>query len=98
MPLVGQADAEVDGAPSGVTEQMPAKVTPPPTSEQTELSPALVVPSVVGVAPQAEGPASPVEVATTAPRQEQPDAVTVVSEGAAQSMPPMTQATTPDAG
>jgi len=48
----------------------------------------LVASSMVGVAPQAEGLASPVEVAMTAPSQEQPDAATVVSKGAVQSVPP----------
>ena len=38
------------------------------------------------------------EVATTMPSQEQPDAATVVSEGVAQSMLPAAQATVPDAG
>ena len=48
----------------------------------------LVASSMAGMAPQAEGPASPVGVAASAPSQEQPDAATVVSERAAQSMPP----------
>ena len=56
-------------------------VTPPSSSERMEPPPVLVASSVVGAAPQAEGPASPVEVAATAPSQEQPDAATVVSEG-----------------
>ena len=56
--------------PSVVAEQAAAEVTPPSTSERTELPPVLVASSMVGVATQAEGPVSPVEVATTAPSQE----------------------------
>ena len=58
----------------------------------------LVAPSVVGVVPQAEGPALQLEVVTTAPSQEQPDTATVVFEGAAQSALPAAQATVLKAG
>ncbi|XP_066396051.1 uncharacterized protein [Miscanthus floridulus] len=54
--------------------------------------------SMVGAAPPAEGPVSPVGVAATAPSQGQPDVAMVVSEGAAQSMHPVAQATAPDTG
>ena len=63
-----------------------------------ELPLVLVASSMVGVAPQAEGLALPVEVAMTAPRQEQPDAAMVVSEGVAESALPAAQGTAPDAG
>ena len=53
---------------------------------------------MAGATPPAEGPVSPVEGAVTAPSQEQPDAATVVSEGTVQSVPPVAQATAPDAG
>ena len=60
MPSAGQIDAGADGAPLGVAEQTTVEVTPPPTSERTELSPALVAPSVVGAAPQVKAPTSQV--------------------------------------
>ena len=63
-------------------------VTPPSSSERMEPPPVLVASSLAGAAPQAEGPASPAKVVATAPNQEQPDAATLVSEGAVQSMPP----------
>ena len=80
MPSAGQADAGADGAPSRVTEQMAAKVTPPPMSERTELPLELVAPSVVGAAPQVEAPTSQAQVTATVMSQAQPDAATVVSE------------------
>ena len=58
MPSVGQAGAGAEEAPSGVTEQTTAEVTPPPTLVWTELSPVHVVPSVVGVTPQVKALAS----------------------------------------
>ena len=58
MPSAGQVDAGADGAPSGVTKQTTAEVTPPPMLEQAELLPMLVAPSVVGVTPQVEALAS----------------------------------------
>ncbi|XP_066341641.1 uncharacterized protein [Miscanthus floridulus] len=54
--------------------------------------------SVAGAAPPAGGLASPVGVAATAPSQEQPDMVMVMSDGVAQSVPTVAQATAPDAG
>ena len=54
-------------APSVVAKQATTDVTPPSTSERVELPPVLVASSMVGVAPQAEGPTSPVEKATTVP-------------------------------
>ena len=81
-----------------VTEQKTTEVTPPPTLERMELPPMLVAPSVVGMAPQVEAPASQAEVAMTVPSQEQPDAATVVSEGAAESTPSVAQAAAPEAG
>ena len=51
VPSVGQADAGAEGAPSEVAEQPATKVIPLPTSERMELPLALVVPSVVGMAP-----------------------------------------------
>ena len=98
MPSVGQAGTGTEEAPSGVAEQTMAEVTALPILERTGLPPALEVPSVVGVAPQVKAPASQAEVVVTAPSQEQPDAATVVSEGAAQSVPPMAQATEPEVG
>ena len=65
MLLVGQEDAGVGGVPLGVIKQTATNVILPPTSERMELPPTLVVTSVVGTAPQAEAPASQVEVATT---------------------------------
>ena len=65
VPSTSQADAGADGAPLGVAEQIAAEVTPSPTLERTELPLALLAPSVVGAAPQAEAPASQVEVAAT---------------------------------
>ena len=98
MPSVGQADAGAEEAPSGVIEHMTTEVIPPPMSEWMELPLALVAPSVVGAAPQAEAPASQAEVAATVTSQAQPDTATVVSEGAARSVPPAAQATVPEAG
>ena len=98
VPSVGQAGAGAEEAPSGVTEQTTAEVTPPPTLERMKVPLVLVVPPVVGVAPQVEAPALQAEVAVTAPSQEQPDASTVVSEGAVQSTPPAAQATKPEVG
>ena len=97
-PSVGQVGAGAEEAPSGVAEQMTAGVTPLPTLERTGPLPVLVAPSAVGAAPQVEVPASQVEVATTAPSQEQSDAATVVYKGAAKSVPPTAQATTLDVG
>ncbi|XP_066373539.1 predicted GPI-anchored protein 58 [Miscanthus floridulus] len=68
------------------------EVTPPSALERTKLPPMPVASSVAGVALQDEGPTSSVEVAATAPRQEQPDVATVVSEGAAESTLPEAQA------
>ena len=65
VPSVGQAGARAEEAFLGVTEHMAAEVIPPPTSERTGPPLALVAPSVVGAAPQAEAPASQVEVAAT---------------------------------
>ncbi|XP_066374608.1 uncharacterized protein [Miscanthus floridulus] len=90
--LAGLAPPAVAPAPSVVTEQAAAEVTSPSALERTELPSVLVASSMVGVALQAEGPASPVEVAVTRPRQEQPDATTVVSEGAAESTLPEAKA------
>ena len=44
--------------------------------------------SMVGAAPPAEGPVSPVEVVVTTPSQDQPGAVVVASEGVMRSAPP----------
>ena len=84
--------------PLGFDEQTTAVATTLPTLVRTGLPPALVAPSAVGAAPQVEAPASQAEVAATAPSQEQPDAATVVSEGAAQSAPPAAQASEPEVG
>ena len=65
MPSAGQADARAEEAPSGVIEQTAMEVILPPTLERTELSLTLVVPFVVGAAPQAEALALQVEVAMT---------------------------------
>ena len=65
MPSAGQVDAGAKEAPSGVGKHMAAKVIPPPTLERTELPLALVAPSMVGVAPQAEALASQAEVPKT---------------------------------
>ena len=65
MPSVGQADVGAEGAPSRVAEQTAVEVIPPPTSERMELPLRLVVPSVVGAAPQAEAPVLQAEVAMT---------------------------------
>ena len=54
--------------------------------------------SVVGATPPAEGPMSPVVVVVIAPSLEQPEAATVVFEGAAQSLPLAAHATTPNVG
>ena len=51
-----------------------------------------------GMAPPAEGPVLSVEVAVTAPSQEQPEAATVVSKGVAQSVLSAAQLTAPNAG
>ena len=64
-PLAGQAGVGAKEVSSKVAEHMAAEVIPPPMSERTEPPLALVVPSVVGAVPQAEAPASQVEVATT---------------------------------
>ena len=98
VPSVGQADTGADGAPLGVAEQTTAEVTPPPTLERTELSLALVAPSVVGAVSQAKAPVSQAEVAMTMTSQVQLDAAMVVSEGVALSMPPAAQAMAPEVG
>jgi len=90
--LVDPAPPVVVPAPSVVVEQAAVEVTPPSTLERSELPPVPVASSVAGVAPQAEGPVSPVEVATTTLRQEQPDTAMVVSKGAAESTLPEAQA------
>ena len=56
VPSVGQAGIRAEEAPSGVTEQTTAEVTPPPMLERTELPLVLVAPSVVGIVPQSRGP------------------------------------------
>ena len=98
MPSTGQAGTGAEEEPSGVTEQTTAEVTPSPTLEGTELSPMLVAPPVVGAVSLVEPLASQAEVAATAPSQEQPNIATVVSEGAAQSVPPRALAVTPEVG
>ena len=98
MPSMGQAGVGAKEAPSGVAEQMTAEVTPPPTLEGTETPPVLVAPPMVGTASQVEPPASQAEVAVTTPSQEQPDVATAMSEGAAQSVPPVAPAATPEVG
>ena len=97
VPSASQADVRAEEASSRVTEHMAVEVIPPPTSERTEPPLALVAPSMVGAAPQAEAPASQMEVAMTVTSQGQLDAATMVSEGAMQSVPPMAQATAPEA-
>ena len=67
MPLVGQAGARAEEAPSGGVEQTTTEVTPLPTLEWTEQPPVLVAPSVVGAASQVEAPMSQAEEAFTSP-------------------------------
>ena len=69
VPSAGQAGARAEEAPSGVAEQTATEVIPPPTSQWMEPPRALVMPSVVGAAPQAEAPASQAKVATTVTSQ-----------------------------
>ena len=96
VPLVGQADAGAEGAPSEVAEQSATEAIPLPTLERAELLLALVAPSVVGAAPPVEALLMQVEVAMTVTSQVQPDTAVVVFEDAARSTPPATQVTTPD--
>ena len=98
MPSMGQANAEVEEAPSGVAEQTAAEVIPPPMLERTELPLALVAPSVVGTTPQAEAPASQAEVAMTVTSQAQSYTAAVVPEEAARSVPPAALAMAPEVG
>ena len=89
VPSAGQADAGAEGASSGVAEHTTIEVILPPMSERMEPPLMLVAPFVVGTTLQAEAPTSQAEVATTMTSQALPDAATVVSKGAVQSVLPM---------
>ena len=95
VPSVGQMIAEAEGLPSEVTEQPAMEAIPLPTSERTELSLALMVPTAVGVTPLVEAPLTQREVAVTVTSQAQPNIAAVVPEDAARSAPPAAQVVTP---
>ena len=98
VPSVGQASVGAEGAPSEVVEQPVIEAIPLLMSERMELPLTLVAPTVVGATPPVEALPTQAEVGATATSQAQPDAATVMFAGAARSMPPVAQATAPEAG
>ena len=65
---VGQVGTEAKGMPSEVTEQPAMEVVPLPTTGQTELPTAPVVPTVAGVTPSIEALPMQAEVAAAGTR------------------------------
>lgn len=63
VPSSGHVDAEAEGAPSKVAEQLAMEVIPLPTLGQTELPLVTVASTVVGATPPVEAPPTQVEVA-----------------------------------
>ena len=86
-PVLGRSGADVGVASADLTAPVVAPA-PSVVAEQTASF-------VVGVVQPAEGRVSPMKVVVTALSQAQPDAATVVLEGAVQSVPPGAQVDPP---